>query len=256
MDGVQVYPSELKFPFELGKELTTTMTLHNSGNRRLAFKVLTTNPDKYCVRPCMGVLEPRASLEAVVAMQAYTEVPRDLHDCEDRFLVQSRAATGDEWEVTEKTFPASWSGELRETRLPVWLELPDEDNPSLMSLAMEAAGSANDEIGKMFDEDLDSEDGDDEDGDELVKTGEELKRFFAANEEFASVAKDVLMEHLDKIMKEREALKKQVVVLSPRGGWVASRVLRAGPRRWWELGVGWPAVLAVVGSFLLGRLTA
>lgn len=256
MDGVQVYPSELKFPFELGKELTTTMTLHNSGNRRLAFKVLTTNPDKYCVQPCMGVIEPRSSMEAVVAMQAFTEVPHDLHCCEDKFLVQSRAAEEDEQQVTEKTFPANWSGELRETRLPVWLELPDGDNPRLLNMALQTLGSTHGEIDRVFDEDLDGEHGEGEDDEGLAKTGEQLKRFFTANAEFASVAKDVLMDHLDKIMKERDALKRQVVVLSPRGGEVQPKELVAAPRRRRGMGMGWPMVLAVMGSFLLGRLTA
>ena len=37
---------------------TTTLKLSNSGNERLAYKIKTTAPKRYCVKPNSGFLEP------------------------------------------------------------------------------------------------------------------------------------------------------------------------------------------------------
>lgn len=61
-----------------------TLTLQNPTGDRVAFKVKTTSPKKYCVRPSSGIVEPGSSKEVQVIMQAQREYPPSLaggHRC-------------------------------------------------------------------------------------------------------------------------------------------------------------------------------
>ncbi|KAG5565505.1 hypothetical protein RHGRI_001409 [Rhododendron griersonianum] len=57
-DHLNIQPSELKFPFELRKQSSCSMQLTNKTGQYVAFKVKTTNPKKYCVRPNNGIVSP------------------------------------------------------------------------------------------------------------------------------------------------------------------------------------------------------
>ncbi|KAL9245273.1 hypothetical protein vseg_018945 [Gypsophila vaccaria] len=87
-DLLNILPSELKFPFKLREQSSCSMTLTNKTNSYVAFKVKTTNPKKYCVRPNTGVVLPGGTCEVTVTMQAQKESPPDMQ-CKDKFLVQS-----------------------------------------------------------------------------------------------------------------------------------------------------------------------
>lgn len=87
-DLLNVQPTELKFPFELRKQSSCSMRLTNKTDHYVAFKVKTTNPKKYCVRPNTGVVLPGATCDVTVTMQAQKEAPLDIQ-CKDKFLVQS-----------------------------------------------------------------------------------------------------------------------------------------------------------------------
>ena len=64
--------------FELRKNVPCTLTLQNPTGERVAFKVKTTSPKKYCVRPSSGFVEPGSSKEVQVIMQAQREYPPSL----------------------------------------------------------------------------------------------------------------------------------------------------------------------------------
>lgn len=55
-----------------------TLTLQNTTGDRVAFKVKTTSPKKYCVRPSNGLVEPNASKDVQVILQAQREMPANL----------------------------------------------------------------------------------------------------------------------------------------------------------------------------------
>ncbi|KAL3348860.1 hypothetical protein AABB24_022158 [Solanum stoloniferum] len=88
---INIYPTELKFPFELRKQSACSMQLSNKTDQYIAFKVKTTNPKKYCVRPNAGVVLPGSSCNVTVTMQAQKEAPPDMQ-CKDKFLIQSAIA--------------------------------------------------------------------------------------------------------------------------------------------------------------------
>ncbi|KAJ3680527.1 hypothetical protein LUZ60_016805 [Juncus effusus] len=88
---LKVQPSELKMPFELHKQNSCYMQLTNKTDQHVAFKVKTTNPKKYSVRPNTGVVQPGGSCNVTVTMLGPKEIPPDYH-CKDKFLVQSVVA--------------------------------------------------------------------------------------------------------------------------------------------------------------------
>ncbi|KAK0586336.1 hypothetical protein LWI29_005208 [Acer saccharum] len=85
---LSIEPIELKFPFELKKQISCSLQLSNKTDDYVAFKVKTTNPKKYCVRPNTGVVLPRSTCDIIVTMQAQKEAPSDMQ-CKDKFLLQS-----------------------------------------------------------------------------------------------------------------------------------------------------------------------
>ncbi|XP_044477376.1 vesicle-associated protein 1-2-like [Mangifera indica] len=85
---LSIEPLELKFPLELKKQISCSLQLSNKTDNYVAFKVKTTNPKKYCVRPNTGIVLPRSTCDVIVTMQAQKEAPTDLQ-CKDKFLLQS-----------------------------------------------------------------------------------------------------------------------------------------------------------------------
>ncbi|OIT21015.1 PREDICTED: vesicle-associated protein 1-2-like isoform X1 [Nicotiana attenuata] len=81
-------PLDLQFPFELKKSISSSFELINKTDNHVAFKVKTTNPRKYTVRPNSGIVLPRSRSNVTVTMQPQTELPPDMQ-CKDKFLVQS-----------------------------------------------------------------------------------------------------------------------------------------------------------------------
>jgi hypothetical protein len=43
--------------------VTSHMSLKNPADKKVAFKIKTTAPKKYCVRPNCGIVEPKSSVE-------------------------------------------------------------------------------------------------------------------------------------------------------------------------------------------------
>ncbi|CAI9095818.1 OLC1v1031840C1 [Oldenlandia corymbosa var. corymbosa] len=89
---LNIEPLELKFPLELKKQICCSFQLLNKTENHVAFKVKTTNPKKYCVRPNTGIVSPRSTCDVIVTMQALKEPPADMQ-CKDKFLLQSAAAS-------------------------------------------------------------------------------------------------------------------------------------------------------------------
>lgn len=87
-DLVEIHPRELQFTFEVKKQSSCTVHLVNKSNEYVAFKVKTTSPKRYCVRPNTGVILPRKTCDFTVTMQALRTAPPDMQ-LKDKFLVQT-----------------------------------------------------------------------------------------------------------------------------------------------------------------------
>ncbi|KAJ1686850.1 hypothetical protein LUZ63_018240 [Rhynchospora breviuscula] len=86
-DLVEIEPTELNFPFELKKQSCCSIYLVNKSNEYVAFKVKTTSPKRYCVRPNIGVILPMSSSDFTVTMLGQKTAPPDMQ-LKDKFLVQ------------------------------------------------------------------------------------------------------------------------------------------------------------------------
>ncbi|KAH1164073.1 hypothetical protein GLYMA_01G205300v4 [Glycine max] len=85
---ISVSPDELRFHFELEKQTFCDLKVLNNSQNYVAFKVKTTSPKKYFVRPNTGVVQPWDSCIIRVTLQAQREYPPDMQ-CKDKFLLQS-----------------------------------------------------------------------------------------------------------------------------------------------------------------------
>lgn len=121
---VTVAPTELSFKFELRKNIPVTMQLTNTTGDRVAFKVKTTSPKKYCVRPSSGIIEGNSTKEVQVILQSQREPPVSYADCRDKFLVQCIKVDGSVKEASSELFEASRAREIRQTKLRVVLVPP------------------------------------------------------------------------------------------------------------------------------------
>ncbi|KAK1430363.1 hypothetical protein QVD17_13040 [Tagetes erecta] len=117
---LSIEPHELEFPFELKKQISCRMQLTNKTNNHVAFKVKTTNPKKYCVRPNTGVVLPHATCEVVVTMQSQKEAPPDMQ-CKDKFLLQSAVASpgATPKDITPELFNKESGNQVEECKLKV-----------------------------------------------------------------------------------------------------------------------------------------
>ncbi|MCO5593618.1 hypothetical protein L7F22_047633 [Adiantum nelumboides] len=128
---LSIQPGELKFPFELRKQVSCSVQLVNTTESYVAFKVKTTSPKKYCVRPNTGVVSPGATCDVTVTMQAQRDAPPDMQ-CKDKFLVQSVMLPdeADYKEVSADAFNKAPGKEVFETKLRVaYVSPPQPPSP-------------------------------------------------------------------------------------------------------------------------------
>ena len=85
-----VQPSSLQFPLTLNKEVVQLLFVSNRSSRRtVTFKVKTTSPRRYSVRPTRGILWPGDQEQITITLRALRKPPSDADDCRDRFKVLS-----------------------------------------------------------------------------------------------------------------------------------------------------------------------
>ena len=90
MSQLVVEPSSLQFPLTLNKEVVQLLFVSNRSSRRtVTFKVKTTSPRRYSVRPTRGVLWPGDQEQITITLRALRKPPSDADDCRDRFKVLS-----------------------------------------------------------------------------------------------------------------------------------------------------------------------
>ncbi|KAL2635133.1 hypothetical protein R1flu_006612 [Riccia fluitans] len=139
---LSIQPGELKFPFELKKQISCSLRLVNATNNYVAFKVKTTSPKKYCVRPNTGLVLPQSSSDVTVTMQAQKEAPPDMQ-CKDKFLVQSVIAPSGiaAKEVSQELFNKDTGKDIHEAKLRVLYVAPPQPPSPVAESAEEGLSS-------------------------------------------------------------------------------------------------------------------
>ncbi|KIM43402.1 hypothetical protein M413DRAFT_444230 [Hebeloma cylindrosporum] len=152
--SVSLNPSSaLGFRRPLTTLVKRSLTITNHNPQPVAFKVKTTAPKLYCVRPNSGRVEPGESVDVSVMLQALKEEPPLNTKCKDKFLIQSTIITPDKETLALSDIWASpeaneegkvFQQKLRVTYLPAegqTLEEEDENIPVGMTSMMSANDS-------------------------------------------------------------------------------------------------------------------
>ncbi|RDL37836.1 PapD-like protein [Venustampulla echinocandica] len=93
--SVEIEPVELGFHRPFTQEVSQILKIKNPNHTPVAFKVKTTAPKQYCVRPNSGTVQPGQEVDVTVLLQAMKQEPAPDAKCKDKFLVQSVAVTAD-----------------------------------------------------------------------------------------------------------------------------------------------------------------
>ncbi|KAL1213572.1 Vesicle-associated protein 1-3 [Cardamine amara subsp. amara] len=223
-DLVNIHPTELKFPFELKKQSSCSMQLTNKTSKYVAFKVKTTNPRKYSVRPNTGLLLPGDSSDVTVTMQAMREAPQDMQ-CKDKFLVLSVIVSDGTTskEVVAELFNKEGGKVIEEFKLrvayipanppspvPEGSEEGNSPRPSLNDIASQTTSSVFDDLSRTLDETNE-------------KSSEAWSMISILTEEKTSAIQQTL-----KLRQELEVLKKESSKKQSSGGYSLVLMLLVG----------------------------
>ncbi|KAG2264669.1 hypothetical protein Bca4012_078177 [Brassica carinata] len=150
---ISIVPDELKFLFELEKQSYCDLKVANKTEDYVAFKVKTTSPKKYFVRPNTGVIQPWDSCIIRVTLQAQREYPPDMQ-CKDKFLLQSTLVPPhtDVDDLPQDTFTKDSGKTLTECKLKVSYISSSTTQRSSESGATNGDGNGSETISRLKEE--------------------------------------------------------------------------------------------------------
>lgn len=127
--------NELKFVGPFCTAVSSFMRLTNPTDHRILFKIKTTAPKKYCVRPNCGLLEPKNTIEITIILQPFIFDPNEKN--KHKFMVQSMIMP--EGDIsTEQLWKDVSPDDLMDSKLRCVFELPVDNQNS----AIAAPGTA------------------------------------------------------------------------------------------------------------------
>ncbi|XP_054701069.1 vesicle-associated membrane protein-associated protein B/C isoform X3 [Grus americana] len=116
---------ELKFKGPFTDVVTTNLKLGNPTDRNVCFKVKTTAPRRYCVRPNSGIIDAGTSINVSVMLQPFDYDPNE--KSKHKFMVQSMFAPADTSDM-EAVWKEAKPEELMDSKLRCVFELPAEND--------------------------------------------------------------------------------------------------------------------------------
>ncbi|XP_073539156.1 vesicle-associated membrane protein-associated protein B/C [Phyllobates terribilis] len=116
---------ELKFKGPFTDVVTTNLKLMNPTEKNICFKVKTTAPRRYCVRPNSGVIDAGSSINVSVMLQPFDYDPNE--KSKHKFMVQSIYAPPDTSDM-EAVWKEAKPDELMDSKLRCLFELPSEND--------------------------------------------------------------------------------------------------------------------------------
>ncbi|ESO94993.1 hypothetical protein LOTGIDRAFT_232132 [Lottia gigantea] len=120
-------PTELRFKGPFTDVISADLKLTNPSDKRVCFKVKTTAPKRYCVRPNSGILEPKASITVAVMLQPF-EYDATEKSNKHKFMVQTLFAP--EGPINQEQLWKEVSPEnLMDSKLKCVFEMPESEVP-------------------------------------------------------------------------------------------------------------------------------
>lgn len=83
-------PIELTFTGPFTQAVSSYMKLKNPSDQKVCFKIKTTAPKRYCVKPNSGVVDPNTEVQIAVSLQPFEYDPAEKN--KHKFMVQSMFA--------------------------------------------------------------------------------------------------------------------------------------------------------------------
>ncbi|XP_055955727.1 vesicle-associated membrane protein/synaptobrevin-binding protein isoform X5 [Patella vulgata] len=124
---LQLEPStELRFRGPFTDVISADLKLTNPSDKRVCFKVKTTAPKRYCVRPNSGVLEPKAHITVAVMLQPF-EYDATEKSNKHKFMVQTLFAPDgpiNQEQLWKEVLPEN----LMDSKLKCVFEMPESDH--------------------------------------------------------------------------------------------------------------------------------
>lgn len=100
------------------------LRLTNMNDKPVLFKIKTTAPKKYCVRPNCGSVQPNETLKVMIALQPFDYDPNEKN--KHKFMVQSLVAAEEGVEIEQAFYEASPDA-VTEMKLRCVFEMPKEE---------------------------------------------------------------------------------------------------------------------------------
>ncbi|XP_076807994.1 vesicle-associated membrane protein-associated protein B-like isoform X2 [Clavelina lepadiformis] len=117
-------PSELHFKGPFSEVVTSHLKLTNPSSQRVCFKVKTTAPRRYCVRPNSGFVEPSGHVNVSVMLQPMDSDSQDKG--KHKFMVQSMFAP-EKVDDVEKLWQDADQADLMDSKLRCVFEEENEN---------------------------------------------------------------------------------------------------------------------------------
>jgi len=132
-------PHELSFVGPFTQPVSSVMYLSNPSDRKVCFKIKTTAPKRYCVKPNSGVVDPDDSVKISVSLQPFDFDPADKN--KHKFMVQSMYAP--EGEIyQEQLWKEVDSSQLMDSKLKCVFVVPEAGSGA----ALAGGQSANNDL--------------------------------------------------------------------------------------------------------------
>jgi len=121
-------PVELTFQGPFHQAVTSSMKLANPSDKKVYFKIKTTAPKRYCVKPNSGVVVPKSDVQIAVSLQPFDYDPAEKN--KHKFMVQSMFAPDGEVDQ-DKLWKEADSSEMMDSKLKCVFVMPPggETNP-------------------------------------------------------------------------------------------------------------------------------
>jgi vesicle-associated membrane protein-associated protein A len=127
-------PNELRFKGPFTDVVTANLGLNNPSDRRVCFKVKTTAPKRYCVRPNSGIIEPGTKISVAVMLQPFDYDPNEKN--KHKFMVQTMFAPDGPIENTDILWKEATPEQLMDSKLKCVFE-PVSPRPNNVPVKIE-----------------------------------------------------------------------------------------------------------------------
>lgn len=130
--------NELKFQGPFRTAVASYMRLTNPTDHDIYFKIKTTAPKKYCVRPNSGMLEPKESQEIAIVLQPFIFDANEKN--KHKFMVQSMVKPDDE-DINLEDLWKKYPEKLMDSKLRCVFEIPMDNSQPAQPAGKDAPNS-------------------------------------------------------------------------------------------------------------------